>query len=52
MKVELTKVTIEYLTAAGNCKSVTGILLGYCADGDVLVMVNGRKKKGMPVQWF
>jgi hypothetical protein len=46
------KVTIEYLTASGNCKSATGVLIGYCYDGDVWVMVNGRKKKGMPVQWF
>jgi hypothetical protein len=45
------QVTIEYLTASGNCKSATGVLLSYCYDGDVWVMVNGRKKKGMPVQW-
>lgn len=46
------RVTIEYLTASGNCKSVTGLLMEYCDDGDVIVSVNGKKKKGMPVQWF
>ncbi len=45
------KVTIEYLTASGNCKSATGILVRYCNDGDVVVMVNGRRKKGMPVEF-
>ncbi len=47
----MTKVTIEYLTASGNCKQATGTLLGYCNDGDVWIAMNGRKKKGMPVQW-
>ena len=51
-KEKMKKVTIEYLTASGNCKSVTGFLIGYCYDGDVWVLVNGRKKKGMPVEWL
>jgi hypothetical protein len=46
------KVTIEYLTASGNCKQATGVLVGYCNDGDVVIMVSGRKKKGMPVEWL
>ena len=50
--ITVTRVTIEYLTAAGNCKSATGVLIGYCSDGDVWIMVNGRKKKGMPVEWL
>jgi hypothetical protein len=49
---EMQRVTIEYITAAGNCKSATGTLMGYCTDGDVWVMVNGRKRKGMPVEWL
>ena len=48
----MTQVTIEYITASGNCKEATGILIGSCNDGDVWVMVNGRKKKGMPVAWL
>lgn len=44
-------VTIEYITNSGNCKSATGLIAGYCNDGDVIIIVNGRKKKGMPVQW-
>lgn len=45
-------VTIEYLTAAGNCKSFTGILIGYCTDGEVWVIKNGKKKKAMIVDWL
>jgi len=51
IEVTFQKVTIEYLTNAGNCKSATGILIGYCNDGDVWIMINGRKRKGMPVQF-
>jgi hypothetical protein len=50
--MKMKKVTIEYLTSAGNCKEATGTLLSYCWDGDVIIMVNGHRKKGMPVQWF
>jgi hypothetical protein len=46
------KVTIEYLTASGNCKQMTGILVSYCNDGDVIILnANGYKKKGMPVEF-
>lgn len=46
------KVTIEYLTAAGNCKQMIGTLVKYCYDGDVVILnENGGKKKGMPVEW-
>lgn len=48
----MNQVTIEYLTKSGNCKSVTGEFISYHWDGDVIVMVNGRKKKGMLVEWL
>ena len=44
-------VTIEYLTRNDYCKSATGLLVAYCNDGDVIILVNGRRKKGMPVQF-
>lgn len=43
---------IEYLTAGGKCKSATGIFQSYCYDGDIIIVVNGKKKKGMPVEWL
>jgi|GEM_PF-4252622 hypothetical protein len=46
------KVTIEYLTPAGNCKQMTGTLVKYCWDGDVIIINDkGARKKGMPVQF-
>jgi hypothetical protein len=49
---KMKKATIEYMTAAGNCKSATGFFMGYSFDGEVYVLVNGRKKKGMLVEWL
>ena len=49
------RVTIEYLdmTEAGHMDvfSATGVLEGYCNDGDVIVSVRGERIKGMPVQF-